>query len=372
MGGQEGRCGGVVEWLWCSSDRWMEGGGVCRVCGMEVPGAEGARVREVEERGRELLASSTKLMTSKLITPLHTESPDYSKMFVTGRAGGLDAVAALEGWLSGEGAETLHTLHPLVGEVQDFLSHVLVAQGDVTKAYVMASRAAAALATRLRPEIGAGEGGDWEGRERDWGEIGRGRDGGGVAGKREGRGWQREEGLGVRDVGEVGRGLGEGGNMMLGHARAWVAFVAALDNRAEDCLHFASTAASDFRSCLGSEHHFLLNLSQLISAAFAAKMRKQERRRAAMPFRGQVSEKMEAAEEPLEAAEEMGAKILRDNAKREPGEGGGGVAAALQALAAEFEEEFAALEEEERAGVHAGEEESLGAVARRLLASWFH
>ena len=163
--------------------------------------------------------------------------------------------------------------------------------------------------------------------------------------------------------------------MMLGHARAWVAFIAALDNRAEDCLHFASTAASDFRSCLGSEHDFVLHLSQLISAAFASKMRKQERRRAAMPSRGQVSEPLEAAAATALAAaaacKERGAKILRENANREPGEGGGGVAAALQALAAEFEEEFAALEEEERAGVHAGEEESLDAVARRLLASWF-
>ncbi len=194
------------------------------------------------------------------------------------------------------------------------------------------------------------------------------RDRGGVAGKRGGRGWQREEGLGVRDVREVGVGVGEGGNMMLGHARAWVAFVAALDNRAEDCLHFASTAASDFRSCLGSEHHFVLHLSQLISAAFAAKMRKQERRRAAMPSRGQVSEPLAA----VAACREMGAKILRDNANREPGEGGGGVAAALRALAAEFEEEFAALEEEERGRVHAGEEEPLDAVARRLVASWFH
>jgi len=245
-----GGCHGVV----CFARTDSEASGTepaarkCLSCGHVLSEDEVAIARSAEREGRQVLEQVTATVAGTsvggLLPPRRASagSCDTSDgLGLQDREQGLaEAARMLEEWRLGLGAR-LHAYHPLVGEIEDMLSHIMVATGRLIDACPYAMRAAHALEARFG---GAGTGCT-------------GRQGGGDGGAS----LEGEDEAGARCA-----------NMIVAHGLAWAGIVAALAGNSLDCLTYAAAAGADFRICLGRDHRMCARMLELSSAAAASRL----------------------------------------------------------------------------------------------------
>ena len=251
-------CDGVVFYDFINSELeqesglgWRQVGQKCNVCGHVLSEDDSMAARAAEQEGKRLLDAAAGILADARAR--QATSPDglaagvWSGQWV-GKKGLEEAVTMLKTWRSGMG-EALHDYHPLVGEVEDLLSHGLVALGRMPDALPHAMLAAQALEARFGGLRRGGAGpqqaeasdallSDWKSKTR-----------------------QGADGAGARCA-----------SLLVAHGLAWAAIVSALASSPLVCLTCAAAACADFSACLGREHPMCQRMLQLACAAASRRL----------------------------------------------------------------------------------------------------
>ena len=226
---------------------WRQVGQRGNVCGHVLSEDDGMAARSAEQEGKRLLEAAAGILANAQARQAGLAAGVWSGQW-GGEKGLEEAVTMLKTWRSGMG-EALHAYHPLVGEVEDLLSHGLVALGRTPDALPHAMLAAQALEARFG---GLRRGGadpqqaeasdallsDWKSKTR-----------------------QGADGAGARCA-----------SLLVAHGLAWAAIVSALASSPLVCLTCAAAACADFSACLGHEHPMCQRMLQLACAAASQRL----------------------------------------------------------------------------------------------------